>query len=144
MVIPPAETLSPPLKVDVDWLVNWMPPPLTVNPPVEERPAPPTAAIPELKVEVAPVPPTFNTPWIVELAPMMAEEEALNNPPTWRLAEKVEEALEINPELKVCKAVQVLALPRFSEATTAPVVGLIVSVPSELVTDLTVQVPLIE
>ena len=75
---------------------------------------------------------------------MIAEEEALNSPPTYRLAEKVEEALDINPEEKVCSAVQVLALPRLSEATTAPVVGLIVSVLSVLVTDLTVQVPLME
>ena len=65
----------------------------------------------------------------------MAEEEALNRPETCRLAENVEEALLINPELKVSSAVQVLALPRLSEATTAPVVGLMVKVPSELVTD---------
>ena len=75
---------------------------------------------------------------------MIAEEEALNNPPTCRLAEKVEEALEINPEEKVCNAVQVLALPRLSEATTAPEVGLIVKVLSVLVTERTVQVPLME
>ena len=37
--------------------------------------------------------------------------------------------------LIVCWAVQVLALPRFKEATTAPVVGEMVKVPSELETD---------
>lgn len=62
MVMPPEETDSPPLKVEVDCEVNWIPPPVTVNPPLEDSPAAPTAAIPELKVEVAAVPPTFNTP----------------------------------------------------------------------------------
>ena len=37
--------------------------------------------------------------------------------------------------LMVCWAVQVLALPRFKEATTAPVVGEIVKVPSEFETE---------
>jgi len=48
--------------------------------------------------------------------------------------------------LKVCPPVQVLALARFKEATTFPVVGLIVRVPSELETDETPetrQAPLI-
>ena len=75
---------------------------------------------------------------------MIAEEEALNNPPTCKFCANVEEALEINPEEKVCSAVQVLALPRFNDATTAPEVGLMVKVLSVLVTERTVQVPLIE
>ena len=101
IVIPPAETLSPPLKVEVDWLVNWIPPPMTFNPPAVSNPAVPVAAMPELNVEVAPVPPTLITPWMVEEAPMIAEEEAFNSPPTCKLAEKVEDALDINPEEKV-------------------------------------------
>ena len=143
-VNPPAEIDSPPLKVEVELEVNCIPPPITLSPPLVSIPAVPVATIPDLKVELAPSPPTFNTPWMVEEAPMIAEEEALSNPPICKLAEKVEEALEINPEEKVWRAVQVLALPRFSEATTAPVVGLMVRVLSVLVTDLTVQVPLIE
>ena len=43
---------------------------------------------------------------------------------------------------KVCAAVQVLALPTFSEATTAPVVGEIVKVPSAFVTEVTAPKPL--
>lgn len=39
------------------------------------------------------------------------------------------------PPLNVCSPVQVLVLPRFKEATTFPVVGVIVRVPSELDTD---------
>ena len=39
------------------------------------------------------------------------------------------------PELKVCRAVQVLALPRLREATTDPVVGDMVRVPSEFATE---------
>ena len=49
------------------------------------------------------------------------------------------------PPVYVWRAVQVLAFPRLSEATTAPVVGEIVSVPSELETDETpvaTQLPL--
>ena len=48
------------------------------------------------------------------------------------------------PPVKVCKAVQVLALPRLREATTDPVVGDMVRVPSELETEdtpVTRQVP---
>ena len=37
--------------------------------------------------------------------------------------------------MKVCLPVQVLALPRFKEATTPPVFGEMVSVPSALVTE---------
>ena len=66
MVIPPAETLSPPLKVEVDWLVNWIPPPMTFNPPAVSNPAVPVAAMPLRKVEVAPSPPTLITPEKVE------------------------------------------------------------------------------
>ena len=65
----------------------------------------------------------------------MAEEEALNRPETCKLAENVDEALLINPDENVCNAVQVLALARFKDATTAPVVGLMVRVLSVLVTD---------
>jgi hypothetical protein len=43
--------------------------------------------------------------------------------------------------LWVCTPVQVLAWPRASEATTAPVVGLMVSVPSALLTLLTAPLP---
>ena len=39
------------------------------------------------------------------------------------------------PPVYVWRAVQVLAFPRLSEATTAPVVGEMVRVPSELETD---------
>ena len=143
IVIPPAETESPPLKVDVAPLERWIFPPTTLSPPPVSIPAVPVAVIPDLKVEV-PAPLTLMTSWMVVDPAIIAEEEALNNPPTCRLAVNVEEALLINPELKVCKAVQVLALPRLSEATTAPVVGEIVRVLSVLVTDLTVQVPPIE
>lgn len=134
-VSPPDDIDSPPLKVEVAWDVSWIAPPMTFNPPAVSKPAVPTAAIPELKVLVALVPPTFNTPWIVDEAPIMAEDEALSSPPTCRFAEKVEEALDINPALKVCNAVQVLGFVRFNEATTSPVVGVMVNVPSELATE---------
>jgi hypothetical protein len=48
------------------------------------------------------------------------------------------------PPVKVCNAVQVLAFARLREATTDPVVGDMVSVPSELETEetpVTRQVP---
>jgi hypothetical protein len=41
---------------------------------------------------------------------------------------------------KACKAVQVFAWPRFKEPTTAPVVGVMVKVPSLLLTDETAPV----
>ena len=88
---------KPLLEVEVAALVIDRLPALMSSPPLEESPAPPTAAIPELKVEVAAVPPTFNTPWIVELAPMIADDEALSNPRTWRLDPKVEEAEAMKP-----------------------------------------------
>ena len=71
---------KPLLEVEVAALVIDRLPALMSNPPELESPAPATAATPELKVDVAPVPPTLSTPWIVELAPMIAEEEALSNP----------------------------------------------------------------
>ena len=135
MVIPPDETERPPLNVEVAPLVNWMFPPTTFNPPPVSMPAVPVARIPLLNVEVAPSPLTLITFWIVVDPAIIAEEEALKRPLTWRFWAKVEEALEINPALKVCNAVQVLALPRFNEAITAPVVGEIVKVLSVLVTD---------
>jgi hypothetical protein len=53
----------------------------------------------------------------------------------------VEVALvEVKPALNVWRAVQVLAWPRLSEATTPPVVGEMVSVPSALVTEETPEV----
>lgn len=42
---------------------------------------------------------------------------------------------------KVCFAVQVCAFPRFRDATTDPVVGEIVRLPSELLTELTAPLP---
>ena len=88
---------KPLLEVEVAALVIDRLPLLMSNPPELESPAPPVAAMPELNVDVAPVPPTFNTPWIVELAPMIAEEEALKSPRTWRLEPKVEEAEAMKP-----------------------------------------------
>ena len=49
----------------------------------------------------------------------------------------VEEAVARRPALNVCKAVQVLGLERFKEAITSPVVGEMVRVPSEFVTEVT-------
>ena len=45
------------------------------------------------------------------------------------------------PAFNVCTAVHVFACPRLSDATTLPVVGETVSVPSELVTELTLPPP---
>ena len=55
-------------------------------------PAVPVAVIPLLKVEVAPSPLTFKTFWIVEDPAMIAEDEALKSPLTWRFEPNVEEA----------------------------------------------------
>jgi hypothetical protein len=53
----------------------------------------------------------------------------------------VEQPERVRPE-SVCVAVQVFAWPKAREATTAPVVGEIVSVPSELETEFTAPDPL--
>ena|SRR3989338_3168398 len=52
------------------------------------------------------------------------------------MAKRLVEVAEVEVDrLKVCPPVQVLALARFKEATTLPVVGEIVRVPSELETE---------
>ena len=81
-------------------------PPETTRPPVVFNPPPLVVIIPELKVEVAPDPPTLSTDWIVEEPAMMADEEAFNSPPTWRLDANVEEAAAI-AELNVMRLLEV-------------------------------------
>ena len=61
--------------------------------------------------------------------------------PVWPVEMKlptiVEEACAKTPLPKVWRAVQVFACPRAKEATTEPVVGEMVSVPSEFATEVT-------
>lgn len=54
---------------------------------------------------------------------------------------EVEPFRSISPSVKVCAAVHVLALPRLSEATTAPVFGEMVSAALPAVTELTAAAP---
>ena len=48
-----------------------------------------------------------------------------------------DDAVARRPALNVCKAVQVLGLERFKDATTSPIAGEMESVPSALVTEVT-------
>src|SRR5690348_15199174 len=54
----------------------------------------------------------------------------------------LDDALAMRPAPKFCSALQVLALLKLSDATTAPVVGLTLSVPSLLLTEVTAPEPL--
>jgi hypothetical protein len=115
----PAVTFKPfPEKVDVAEEVFRTDPPVIVSP-LEVASDP--AETPPAKVEVA-------------------VEVFLNNPVIKRfvvVACVVVALAATSPSLKVCSPVQVFLFPRLSDATTSPVVGETVKVPSAFETDVT-------
>ena len=117
---------------------------LSVVSPVTSR-VPPTAVFPELAVTLNLLVAISKSP-SMPVAPITSNVPAIAVLPVTSVTTNLSVSIVKPPSnavaaLKVCAAVQVLALPKSKEATTSPVVGKIVNVPSLLETETTLAVP---